>query len=254
MANPEFRAYKDRISGLMEEILEGAPMIERAAEAVAEAMARDQLLHVIGPGGHSSMAAEEVIWRAGGLAPVNSILDAGFNLIHGAKRSNFVERTPGYAAGILDAYRVGRQPGEVIVIVNVYGVNAMCIDVALEAKRRGMTSIGITSRSFADALAADHPSRHPSGKVLYREVDYFLDCRLPLGDAVVEIAGVAEKTGATSTFCNAFTINLLMIETVKRLVARGVEPPLWRSANMPGGDAANRALEEKYIPRIRHLG
>src|SRR3546814_19573821 len=117
----------------------------------------------------------------------------------------------------------------------------MGIDVALAARARGMISIGITSRSFADSLAPDHPARHPSGKALYREVDHFLDCRLPLGDAVMEIDGVPEKTGPTSTFCNAFTINLLMIETVKRLAAAGVTPPLWRSANMPGGDAANRA-------------
>ena len=76
--NREFRTYKDRISALMEEILEGAPAIEKAADAVAGSLARDQLLHVIGPGGHSSMAAEEVLWRAGGLAPVNAILDAGY--------------------------------------------------------------------------------------------------------------------------------------------------------------------------------
>ncbi|MBL6945492.1 MAG: SIS domain-containing protein [Rhodospirillales bacterium] len=251
--NPEFRRYKDTISSLMEEILEGAKAIENAADMVAQSILKDQLVHVIGPGGHSSMAAEEVLWRAGGLAPINAILDAGFNLIHGAKRSNIVERTPGYAARVMDSYRVGRTPGEIIIIVNAYGVNAMCIDTASEAKKRGMISIGITSRSFADNLPPDHPARHPSGKVLYQEVDHFLDCRLPLGDAVMEIEGSPEKTGPTSTFCNAFTINLLMMETVKRIVAGGETPPLWRSANLPGGDEANRALEEKYIPRVRHL-
>src|SRR3546814_20335403 len=129
----------------------------------------------------------------------------------------------------------------------------MCIDVALEARARGMISIGITSRSFADSLAPDHPARHPSGKALYREVDHFLDCRLPLGDAVMEIDGVPEKTGPTSTFCNAFTINLLMIETVNRLAAAGVTPPLWRSATMTGGEAANRAPEARDAPRVHHL-
>src|SRR3546814_2065860 len=64
----------------MDEILEGSPAIEAAAQAVADAIRRDRLIHVIGPGGHSSMAAEEVLWRAGGLAPINAILDAGFNL------------------------------------------------------------------------------------------------------------------------------------------------------------------------------
>lgn len=252
--NAEAIFYRDTIAEIMDKILGEMETIEKASHPVAESIAREEPVHVIGPGGHSNMAAEEVLWRAGGLAPINAILDPGTNLIHGAKRSNFIERTPGYALKVLDAYRVGRKPGEVIIIANAYGVNAMCIDTVLEAKKRGMITIGITSRSFADVLPQEHPSRHPSGKNLYQEVDYFLNCHLPYGDAVVEIKGCAQKTGPTSTFCNVFTINLLIIETVKRLMEMGVKPPLWMSANLPGGDEANRSLEEKYIPRIKHLG
>ena len=214
----------------------------------------DDMIHVIGPGGHSNMAAEEVIWRAGGLAPINAILDPGTNLIHGAKRSNVIERTPGYAASVLNSYRVGLTPGEVIIIVNAYGINAMSVDTVIEAKKRNMTSIAITSKEFADRLDQDHPSRHPSGKKLYQEADYFINCHLPYGDAVIEFEGCPQKTGPTSTMCNVFAINLLMIATVKKLVSEGVEPPLWMSANLPGGDEANRLLEEKWIPRIKHLG
>ena len=249
-----FLQYYDAVRSVMAAILGERPAIERAATPIAEAIAGDRLVHVIGPGGHSNMAAEEVLWRAGGLAPINAILDAGTNLIHGAKRSNVIERTAGYAQRVLDAYGVGDRPGEVIIIANAYGVNAMCIDTVLSARERGMTTIGITSRDFADKLPPDHPSRHPSGKSLYREVDHFLNCHLPYGDAVVEIEGCAQKTGPTSTMCNVFTINLLMNETVKQLVDRGVEPPLWMSANLPGGDEANRAYEERFVPRIRHLG
>jgi len=252
--NAEAIFYRNTITEIMGEILGEIETIQKASHVVAESIAREEPIHVIGPGGHSNMAAEEVLWRAGGLAPINAILDPGTNLIHGAKRSNFIERTPGYASKVLDAYRVGRKPGEVIIIVNAYGVNAICIDTVLEAKKRKMVTIGITSRSFADTLPKNHPSRHPSAKNLYQEVDHFLNCHLPYGDAVVEIKGCLQKTGPTSTFCNVFTINLLMIETVKRLVENGVQPPLWMSANLPGGDEANRSLEEKYIPRIKHLG
>jgi len=252
--NAEATFYRNTLVEIMDKILGEIETIQKASRVVAESIAKEEPVHVIGPGGHSNMAAEEVLWRAGGLAPINAILDPGTNLIHGAKRSNFIERTPGYALKVLDAYRVGRKPGEVIIIVNAYGVNSMCIDTVLEAKKRKMMTIGITSRSFADVLPKDHPSRHPSGKNLYQEVDYFLNCHLPYGDAVVEIKGCIQKTGPTSTFCNVFTINLLMIETVKRLMEMGVQPPLWMSANLPGGDEANRRLEEKYIPLIKHLG
>jgi uncharacterized phosphosugar-binding protein len=246
--------YRDTLQEIMNKILGEMETIRKAACVVADSIAREEPVHVIGPGGHSNMAAEEVLWRAGGLAPINAILDPGTNLIHGAKRSNIIERTPGYAARVLDAYRVGRKAGEVIIIVNAYGLNAMCIDTVLEARRRQMITIGITSRSFADALPKEHPSRHPSGKNLYEEVDYFLNCHLPFGDAVVEVQGCDQKTGPTSTVCNVFTINLLVIETIKQLAERGIQPPVWRSANLPGGDEANRMLEEKYIPRIKHLG
>ena len=83
-------------------------------------------------GGHSNMAAEEAFYRAGGLAAMNPLLDAGTNLIHGALRSTYVERTPGYAKAVLDAY--GIASGDVLIIANAYGINAMTVDCALECK------------------------------------------------------------------------------------------------------------------------
>src|SRR5690554_3623475 len=101
------RAYRDAVISLVTSIEEKEKVsLGRGAEALAKAIAEDRMVHVIGPGGHSNMAVEEVLWRAGGLAPLNPILDAGTNLIHGAKRSNLIERTPGYAKGVLDAYEV----------------------------------------------------------------------------------------------------------------------------------------------------
>jgi uncharacterized phosphosugar-binding protein len=251
--NRELESYRDTIFGIIDAISKDIDAIARAAEPVADAIAGDGLVHVIGPGGHSNMAVEEVFWRAGGFAAVNGILDPGTNLIHGGARSMAIERTPGYAISVLDAYRVGLKPGELLVIANAYGVNAMCIDLALEARRRRMTTIAITSRSFADSLPSNHPARHPSGRNLYQEVDHFLDNHLPYGDAVIEIEGTGRKMGPTSTFCNVFTINLLMIEAAKALAARGVEPPVLMSGNLPGGDAANRLLLDRYGPRVKHL-
>jgi uncharacterized phosphosugar-binding protein len=252
--NTELRQYGEAIGGIVQGILGEETVIRAAASVAARAIAEGRLLHVIGPGGHSNMCAEEVLWRAGGLAPINAILDAGTNLIHGAKRSNHIERLPGYAIRVFDAYRLGNTPGEVIVIANAYGINSMCIDSALEARKRGMTSIGITSRAFADRLPADHPSRHPSCRNLYQEVDFYIDNHIPYGDAVVEVEGVPQKVGPTATICNVVAINCLMIEIVKALKGMGVEPPIWTSANLPGGDEKNRRHEEKYIPLVKHLG
>jgi uncharacterized phosphosugar-binding protein len=251
--NNEAKCYSQTIARILDQIAGEEASIQKAGLAMAAAIRSGQVVHVLGPGGHSNMAAEEVLWRAGGLACMNSILDAGTNLIHGGRRSLLIERTPGYALSVMNAYDVGKTPGEVIIIVNAYGINAMTIDAALEAKKRHMTSIGVTSRSFADVLPKDHPSRHPSGKNLYELVDIFVDNHLPFGDAVVEVKGIDQKLGPTSTFCNSFVMNLLVIETVRALHDMGVEPPVFRSANLPGGDEHNRALFERYGSVCKHL-
>jgi uncharacterized phosphosugar-binding protein len=52
-----------------------------------------------------------------------------------------IERTPGYAISVLNTYRVGREPGELLRIVNAYCINSMCLDLALEARKHRMITI-----------------------------------------------------------------------------------------------------------------
>ena len=246
------KQYLERVTELFEKIeKQEQEKLRQAAEALSKSIIEDRVVHVIGPGGHSNMGAEEMFWRAGGLVPINAILDPGTALIHGAKRSSRIERTSGYAKAVLDAYEVKK--GDVIIIVNAYGINAMCIDTALEARERGTTSIGVTSTSFAKYVPLDHPARHPSGKNLCEIVDIFIDNHMPLGDAIAEFEGLEQKVAPVSTLVNCLTLNLLVIETVGNLLKRGYEPPVWMSGNMPGGDEANRKYEKKYMGRIKHL-
>ena len=245
--------YSEDLSAIFSLIVAEKPIMEKAAKVISNAYMNDKMVHVIGPGGHSNMAVEEILWRAGGLAFWNPILDPGTNLIHGAKRSNIVERTPGYAKAVLDAYHVGEQSGEVIIIVNAYGINSMTIDTVEECKKRGLTTIAVTSDSFAKLVPKGHKSRHPSGKNLYQEADIYINNHLPIGDAIISVEGYEQKTGSTSTFCNCFVMNCLTALIVKELVERKVVPPVFESANMPGGDEHNRSLENKYGRLIKHL-
>lgn len=247
-----FAEYASKIQDVLDKISQETEAIDKAATLMADSIERGELIHVIGPGGHSNMAVEEVLWRAGGLAPIDAILDAGTNIIHGAKRSNIIERCPGYGIRVMDAYGLNK-PGEVVVIVNAYGINAMTIDVALEARARGMKTIGITSDSFARIVPQGAPSRHPSGKNLFENVDVYINNHLPEGDAAVSIPGMEQNMGPMSTFCNCFAIDCLMLRTAEKLLEKGIQPPVWMSANMPGGDEANKALEEKYFYRVKHL-
>src|SRR5690606_36035077 len=117
--------------------------------------------------------------------------------------------------------------------------NAALIDAALEARACGAFLIGVSSRRHAEGTAPDHPARHPTRKNLHDLVDIAIDTAVPIGDAVIKVPGLDDPIAAISTFAYAFALNSLVIRTVARLVERGVEVPVWRSGNAPGGDEAN---------------
>ena len=89
----------------------------------------------------------------------------------------------------------------------------------------------------------------------YPEIDMAVEAMrlVPPGDAVVDIEGFPYKVAAISSIVNVFVVNVLVCGIVRRLVQAGVQPPVWVSANAPGGDAWNKKLLEQYLPRIRHL-
>lgn len=239
--------YLDDVNDLMVRIYteESAP-IAAAATLMAEQIAADRLIHVFGPGGHSNLAAQEVFFRAGGLMHIAAILDEGTLLSNGALRSMAIERTPGYGRIVIRDRELGT--GDLLILVNAYGINAALIDAALEARERGVRLIGISSRGHAEQTAPEHPARHPSRQNLHDLVDVAIDSKVPIGDAVVEVPGMSERVAAVSTFANAFVLNSLTLHTISQLVARGIEPPVWRSGNAPGGDEANA----RFLARFRH--
>src|SRR5690606_11192444 len=125
--------------------------LDAAANKLAETIAADRLVHVFGPGGHSNLATQEIFFRAGGLMHVDAILDEGTLLSNGALRSMAIERTPGYGRVVIRNAGIGE--GELLLLVNAYGINAALIDAALEAKARGAFLIGVSSRRHAQGTA-----------------------------------------------------------------------------------------------------
>lgn len=244
--------YFDDVTAHMRRILvEEKASLDAAATRLAEQVEADRLVHVYGPGGHSNLAAQEIFFRAGGLMHVSAILDEGTLLSNGALRSMAIERTPGYGKVVIADNRLGA--GDLLLLTNAYGINAALIDAALEARSRGVFVIGVSSREHAESTRAEHPARHPTRKNLHDVVDLAIDTKVPIGDALVEIPGMGERIAAVSTFANAFALNCLVIRTVARLVERGVEPPVWRSGNAPGGDEANARFLARFRDRVRWL-
>ena len=244
--------YYQAATGVIEAIRkEEQSKISAAAVILADQIAQGNLINVFGSGGHSFIGAEEMFYRAGGLVPVNPIFETGVSLPPGALRSTAIERTPGFMPGILATY--GLKAGQVMIIVNAYGINSATIDTALTCRKLGLKTIALTSPRIALALAPNHPSRHPSGKNLHEIVDLYIDTHVPMGDAAVDLAGFAERVGPVSTIATAFTIESMVIETIELLIQRGIDPPVWKSGNSPGGDEYNQKFLDKYTGVIKHL-
>jgi uncharacterized phosphosugar-binding protein len=240
-------AYLETVTGHMGRILaEENAAIAAAAAKLAEQIAADRLVHVFGPGGHSNLAAQEIFFRAGGLMHISAILDEGTLLSNGALRSMAMERTPGYGKLVISDRGLGAN--DMLILVNAYGINAALIDAALEARRRGVFLIGVSSHQHAEQTAPEHPARHPTKHNLHDLVDIAIDTKVPIGDAVVAMDAMSERVAAISTFANAFALNALVIHTIAQLTAMGVNPPVWRSGNAPGGDEANN----KFLAQFRH--
>jgi uncharacterized phosphosugar-binding protein len=244
--------YLSRLHEMLQRIHEEErEVMTRAAERMARQVAADKLIHVYGPGGHSNLAAQEVFFRAGGLAYISSILAEGTLLSNGALRSIAMERCPGYGRAVIATQQL--MEGDLLLLVSAYGVNSALIDSALEARARGVFLIGLNSHRHSLSCAPDHPARHPGGQNLQDLVDLAIDTKVPVGDALVDIPGMDQPVGTASTFANIFTLNCLMVQTIALLAERGIAPPVWRSINVAGGDAANAALISRLRGRLRWL-
>lgn len=218
--------------------------MEKAAEAVVQALKNGGMLFTFGTG-HSHMLAEEIFYRAGGLVPVHPILDEPLLLHVNAFRSSVMERLCGYAATMLDGLAIN--PGDVIFIFSNSGRNAVPIEMAQEAKKRGMQVVCITNLKHSNASA----SRHPSGKRLYDFCDIVIDNCGAVGDASVEIGD--KVCGPTSTVIGAAILQAIVCRTVERLQEEGIEPEVFCSSNIDGNDEKNHAFLEKYKGTIRFL-
>ena len=220
--------------------------IREAGRLVAEALRADRLVHVFGTG-HSHMLAEEGLYRAGGLAPVNAILESGLMLHEGAAISTRLEKLLGYSPIVADKY--GFEEGDLLIVISNSGVNAAPVEMALLAREAGLKVLAICSLAYSKSV-------EPKPGVLarlYEIADLTLDNLGEPGDAIVEVDGTGLKVGPTSTVIGATLLNAVFVEATCTLAAEGVEPPVYRSSNMPGASEHNRGLVERFKGRIRHL-
>ena len=243
---PLVDTYCDSISNLLKRLVATQRAeLATAQNWVADTLAAGGLIYVTGSG-HSHMIAEEVFYRAGGIAAVQAILEPPLMLHQGAHRSTVLERLEGYAEIVLGDYPIGRD--DVLFVASNSGRNAFPIEAALFGRANGAKVIAITSRDHAARVA----SRHSSGKMLSDVADLTIDNQAPYGDACLAIPNSDQWMGSASTISGAFIVNAVMAEAVANLSRRGVVVDVYRSANAAGGSDATDIVE-RWRSRIRGL-
>lgn len=241
--------YADRYIEIVQETVKKAwkeqtDIVDKASDAIRKALETKHSVFIFGCS-HAGIIAEEVFYRTGGLAVINPIFFPGFMLnTRPITMTSQLERLDGLGKIILKENRV--KDGDVLIIHSVSGRNNVPVEMAIEAKKSGVTTIAITNLEYSAAVT----SRHPSGKHLYEVCDLVLDNKGEVGDAAIKLDGLPEKIGPTSTAVGAALINAVVIETVGKMLEGGKIPPVFLSANLDGGDEHNKRIFEEYADQI----
>lgn len=244
--------FIEAVQGLLDQVkTTQTQKFDQAAEILSEVVMDGRLIYLWGPGGHSSIFAEDALYRKGELAAVCPICDPSISLSHGGAREiNGMERVTGYGKLIIEYHGIAK--GDAVVLGSAYGINPVAIEGALECRRRGATVISITSPSFSDQSSFGG-AKHGSGKSLYQVSDLYIDSFVPYGDAILEYEGMGKKISPVATIMQAILLKALMAQTMVRLHEKGATPFTWTNSLQEGGIEANRSYMNKIWGKVKSM-
>ena len=239
--------FYSQVQSRLERLAGPNAAIDEAVKLTADALEAGGVIQAFGTG-HSEAFAMEIAGRAGGLIATNRIAlrtlvlrgDRDVSALGGAE----FERDPDIGENLLALFDI--QPSDIFMIASNSGVNGSILGVALAAKSRGHKVIAVTSLDHTMKVTP----KHPSGKRLSEVADVVIDNLAPFGDSTMQLEG-GIGIGAVSSITAAFIAQRITIGVAEAIRVRGKTPPVYLSANIPGGDEHNRALEDLYGERIR---
>ncbi|MFJ3718994.1 SIS domain-containing protein [Streptomyces sp. NPDC090057] len=238
--------FFDAAIGLLQRVREEeAGAISAAAALLADTVASGGRLFAFGAG-HSSLAAQDVVYRAGGLALMNLLTVPGVVGVDvtPATLGSALERVDGLASAVLDTSPL--RAGDALVIISLSGRNALPVEMATGARARGVKVIGVTSVAYA----AETTSRHSSGTFLKDHCDIVLDSKISVGDAELTLDTIPAPFAPASTVVTTALMQAVVATAAAALADRGIEPPLLRSGNVDGGHDWNSRVMTEYGDRI----
>lgn len=240
--------YFDHVREILDRVeREQLGNIEAAGKAMARAVAEGHALFAFGAS-HAGILAEELFYRTGGLAVMNPIFSPVLMLsTRPVTLTSQMERLEGHGRALIEQAPIGR--GDVVLVHSVSGRNAVSIDVAAASRERGALVVALTNMEYSRRVTA----RHSSGKNLYEHADIVIDNCGDFEDSSMLLDGMEQKIAPTSTTVGAAIVNGIVLAVVENLLELGLEPPVFHSANVDGGDAFNKKILDRYKERIFYM-
>lgn len=211
--------YRQRIIAEIESTLNNAaPAIRQVANLATDVVASGGVLHILD---HGHLLGNEMTCRAGGLAAIHVVT------LEEARNPVLVRR------------------GDLLFIASVSGRSKQVVQAALQAKERGVHTVALTSLAQAAMAQPEDPELG-----LLRDVaEAVLDIGGVAGDALIGGDG-GKACVPGSGILSVVVMWAVVAELVAGLRKRGIEPTIFTSVNVPGGEQSF----EKEMARYARLG
>lgn len=227
--------------------------IRKAATVMADSIESGRWVHTFGCG-HATLPIEEMYPRIGGFVGFHPMVELPLTFFTritgemGVHQFVFLERVEGYGVEIMKGYNFDEK--DTMWIFSHSGINNVNIDVALEAKKKGMKVIAYGSA----AAAKGKQTRHSSGKTIFDIAEIVVDSCAPIEDATVPIKNHQDKLGPVSTMAFITCVWMTVITVAEILVERGFKLHIHPSHNVPGDSTAKERLEEALAVYKQRIG
>jgi uncharacterized phosphosugar-binding protein len=244
--------YLSRVREILNEIQSTqGKAIREAGAKMADSITAGGRVYVFGSG-HSVIPVMDIFPRYGsfvGFFPLydprlmwNNVIGPG-----GARELLWLERQEGYIKVFLQSYPL--ESRDCMLVFSHGGLNAAPVEMALEARNRGLTVISVSSHRNSRLTRATHSS----GKKLSETAHIAIDNCVPPEDALVDV-GQVERVAAGSTIAAVAVAMSLVAETAAQLSSRNGVPPTFVSPNVAGVapghmDRVYHAFTEFYYAR-----
>ena len=226
--------------------------IRKAAELMAGTIECERWVHTFGCG-HATLPVEEMYPRIGGFVGFHPMIELPLTFFTritgemGVHQFVFLERVEGYGREIMKGYDFDKR--DIMWLFSHSGINNVNIDIAIEARKRGMKVVVFGSA----AAAKGKKTRHSSGKTIFDLADVVVDTCAPIEDASVPLMNHPDKIGPVSTMAFVTCVWMTITTVAEILAERGVKLFIHPSHNVAGDGKERERLDEALAGYKRRI-